>query len=62
MIRNTEVESRYDITCEMERKCNLYDIAKCARQFGHGVVIEVITVKDESYHHKISGKHPKAID
>ena len=58
MTYNNEVESRYDLIFEMERKCNPDDIAKCARQFGHDILIEVITVEDESYHHTEPGKHP----
>ncbi len=58
LLSKPEVESRYDLILEMERKCNLDAIAECAHAHGHKIRIERITVKDQSWHKGEPGKHP----
>ncbi len=57
--RVQEVQDRYDFIFEMARPCDLEEVAACAKEKGHGIEIDVITIEDESFKKGKPGKHPK---
>lgn len=59
MRNDRRIQNRYDLLIETTGKCDWEAIAKCARDLGHGITIERITVKDKSWHKGKPGKHPK---